>query len=116
MFERFFRIEKSRTRNEGGSGLGLAIAKHIIESHKQSITVRSTVGMGSTFAFTLDSAKTENESYDVLGMIPPDFHQRLFDQLKQKFEVKNPGTLSDAVLKFIEGEKPESNTLGGKKL
>ncbi len=61
LFERFFRIEKSRTRNEGGSGLGLAIAKHIVESHKQSITVRSTVGMGSTFAFTLDAAKTENE-------------------------------------------------------
>ena len=61
LFERFFRIEKSRTRNEGGSGLGLAIAKHIIESHKQSLTVRSTVGMGSTFAFTLDSSKTENE-------------------------------------------------------
>lgn len=61
LFERFFRIEKSRTRNEGGSGLGLAIAKHIIESHGQSLTVRSTVGMGSTFAFTLDSEKTENE-------------------------------------------------------
>lgn len=61
LFERFFRIEKSRTRNEGGSGLGLSIAKHIIESHNQSLTVRSTVGMGSTFAFTLDSAKTENE-------------------------------------------------------
>ena len=61
LFERFFRIEKSRTRNEGGSGLGLAIAKHIVESHGQSLTVRSTVGMGSTFAFTLDAAKTENE-------------------------------------------------------
>ncbi len=61
LFERFFRVEKSRTRNEGGSGLGLSIAKHIIESHGQSLTVRSTIGMGSTFAFTLDAAKTEEE-------------------------------------------------------
>lgn len=60
LFERFYRIEKSRTRNEGGSGLGLAIAKHIIESHNQTITVRSTVGLGSTFAFTLDAAHHEN--------------------------------------------------------
>jgi two-component system phosphate regulon sensor histidine kinase PhoR len=61
LFERFYRVEKSRTRNEGGSGLGLAIAKHIIESHKQAITVRSTVGLGSTFAFSLDKAKTNPE-------------------------------------------------------
>lgn len=59
LFERFYRVEKSRTRNEGGSGLGLAIAKYIIESHKQSITVRSTVGLGSTFAFSLDTAKSD---------------------------------------------------------
>jgi len=61
LFERFYRVEKSRTRNEGGSGLGLAIAKHIIESHKQNITVRSTVGLGSTFAFSLDTAKADHE-------------------------------------------------------
>jgi two-component system, OmpR family, phosphate regulon sensor histidine kinase PhoR len=57
IFERFYRVEKSRTRNEGGSGLGLAIAKHIIESHGQRITVRSSVGLGSTFAFSLDKSK-----------------------------------------------------------
>lgn len=56
IFERFYRVEKSRTRNEGGSGLGLAIAKHIVELHDQRITVRSTVGLGSTFAFSLDKA------------------------------------------------------------
>lgn len=61
LFERFYRVEKSRTRNEGGSGLGLAIAKYIIESHNQTITVRSTVGLGSTFAFSLDTAKTPQE-------------------------------------------------------
>lgn len=53
LFERFYRVDKSRSRNEGGSGLGLAICKHIIDSHNQSISVRSTEGVGSTFAFTL---------------------------------------------------------------
>lgn len=57
LFERFYRVEKSRNRHEGGSGLGLAIVKHIIESHGQSINVRSTVGVGSTFAFTLNKGK-----------------------------------------------------------
>jgi len=55
LFERFFRGDKSRTRKEGegGSGLGLAIVKHILEAHAQTINVRSTLGVGSTFAFTL---------------------------------------------------------------
>jgi two-component system phosphate regulon sensor histidine kinase PhoR len=57
LFERFYRIEKSRNRHEGGSGLGLAIVKHIIESHHQVINVRSTVDVGSTFAFTLKKGK-----------------------------------------------------------
>jgi len=56
LFERFYRVDKSRSRNEGGSGLGLAICKHIIDSHNQSISVRSTEGVGSTFAFTLKKA------------------------------------------------------------
>tara|TARA_B100000508_G_C11465858_1_gene282489 strand:+ start:34881 stop:35915 length:1035 start_codon:yes stop_codon:yes gene_type:complete len=53
LFERFYRVEQSRNRNEGGSGLGLAICKHIIESHNQTINVRSTVDVGSTFTFSL---------------------------------------------------------------
>lgn len=60
LFERFYRVEKSRNRNEGGSGLGLAICKHIIESHGQTISVRSTVGLGSTFAFSLDKSKSQS--------------------------------------------------------
>lgn len=56
LFERFFRTDKSRSRRIGGSGLGLAIVKHILESHQQTITVRSTVDIGSTFAFTLERA------------------------------------------------------------
>ncbi len=59
VFERFYRGEKSRTRNRGGgSGLGLAIVKHIIEAHRQTINVRSTLGVGSTFAFTLQKEKS----------------------------------------------------------
>lgn len=53
LFERFYRVGKSRARNEGGTGLGLAIVKHLVEAHGQTIDVRSTVGQGSTFSFTL---------------------------------------------------------------
>jgi len=56
VFERFYRVDKSRSRHAGGSGLGLAIVKHILEAHDQSISVRSTVGEGSTFSFTLQKA------------------------------------------------------------
>jgi two-component system phosphate regulon sensor histidine kinase PhoR len=53
LFERFYRVDKHRSRAEGGSGLGLAIVKHIIEAHDQTINVRSAPGIGSTFSFTL---------------------------------------------------------------
>lgn len=56
LFERFYRVGKSRARNEGGSGLGLAIVKHIIDAHGQSIAVRSTEGQGTVFTFTLKGA------------------------------------------------------------
>jgi two-component system phosphate regulon sensor histidine kinase PhoR len=69
LFERFYRVEKSRNRNEGGSGLGLSIVKHIIESHGQSISVRSTVGLGSTFSFSLDKSKSNpNAVYSSRGI------------------------------------------------
>ncbi len=57
IFERFYRVDKSRSRHEGGSGLGLAICKHIIEGHKQTISVRSSELVGSTFAFTLKKVR-----------------------------------------------------------
>lgn len=53
LFERFYRVDKSRARNEGGTGLGLSIVKHIIEAHGHNVQVRSTEGEGSTFFFTL---------------------------------------------------------------
>jgi len=57
LFERFYRTDTSRSRQIGGSGLGLAIVKHIIEAHQQTINVRSTEGLGSTFGFTLQRVK-----------------------------------------------------------
>jgi len=56
LFDRFYRIDKHRSRFEGGNGLGLSICKHIIEAHEQTIHVRSTAGIGSTFGFTLNNA------------------------------------------------------------
>jgi len=57
LFERFYRVDKNRSRKIGGTGLGLAIVKHIIEAHNQTINVRSTVDIGSTFSFILEKAK-----------------------------------------------------------
>jgi len=53
LFDRFYRVDPSRSRSQGGSGLGLSIVKHIVEGHGQNINVRSSRGIGSTFGFTL---------------------------------------------------------------
>ena len=57
LFERFYRVDKNRSREIGGTGLGLAIVKHILEGHNQQINVRSTPGVGTTFSFILEKSK-----------------------------------------------------------
>ena len=57
LFERFYRVDKNRSREIGGTGLGLAIVKHILEGHNQQINVRSTIGVGSTFSFILEKGE-----------------------------------------------------------
>ncbi|MBI9033283.1 MAG: GHKL domain-containing protein [Bacteroidales bacterium] len=57
VFERFYRTDKGRSRDQGGSGLGLAIVKHIIEAHGETINVRSNYGEGTTFSFTLQKGR-----------------------------------------------------------
>ncbi len=56
LFERFYRVDQSRSREQGGSGLGLSIVKHIIEAHDENIFLKSTFGEGSEFSFTLEKA------------------------------------------------------------
>ena len=53
VFERFYRTDKGRSREQGGTGLGLAIVKHVVEGHGEHVSVRSELGVGSTFTFTL---------------------------------------------------------------
>jgi two-component system phosphate regulon sensor histidine kinase PhoR len=57
LFERFYRADQSRSREQGGSGLGLSIVKHIVEAHNQTVLIKSTFGMGSEFSFTMKKAK-----------------------------------------------------------
>ena len=57
LFERFYRVDQSRSREQGGSGLGLSIVKHIIEAHNETLLLKSTYKEGSEFSFTLEKAK-----------------------------------------------------------
>lgn len=60
--ERFFRVDKSRSRSQGGTGLGLAIVKHLLAAHDSKLIVESTLGSGSTFSFTLPRASSPPEA------------------------------------------------------
>ena len=65
IYERFYRVDKSRSRHAGGSGLGLAIVKHIIEAHGQSIQVQSTLNKGTSFTFELVNLDVEAEKRNI---------------------------------------------------
>ncbi len=56
VFERFYRVDKARSREQGGTGLGLSIVKHIVQSHGGEVWAKSAMGQGTTFLFTLPSA------------------------------------------------------------
>jgi len=60
LFERFYRVDKSRSREQGGTGLGLAIVKHILEAHDQKINISSKLGKGTQFSFSLNYSDVVN--------------------------------------------------------
>lgn len=60
IFERFYRVDKSRSREKGGTGLGLAIVKHILDGHNTKAEVESELGKGSTFSFKLPRVKPDS--------------------------------------------------------
>jgi two-component system phosphate regulon sensor histidine kinase PhoR len=57
LFERFYRVDQSRSREQGGSGLGLSIVKHIVEAHNEKVLLKSTFKKGSEFSFTMKKVK-----------------------------------------------------------
>ncbi len=59
LFERFYRVDKARSRELGGTGLGLAIVKHLVLAHRGTVHVASTVGEGTTFSFRIPLHATE---------------------------------------------------------
>jgi two-component system phosphate regulon sensor histidine kinase PhoR len=64
IFERFYRVEKSRAKDRGGTGLGLGIVKHIVEAHNSKVEVESVIGEGTNFFFILKKGKVINNEMD----------------------------------------------------
>jgi signal transduction histidine kinase len=61
VFERFYRVDKARSREQGGTGLGLSIVKHIVQNHGGEVWARSEQGKGATFFFTLPAFTAQKE-------------------------------------------------------
>ena len=67
LFERFYRVDKARSRELGGTGLGLAIVKHIVAAHHGTVRVQSTVGKGSVFSIHLPAGSSSNQPIPAPG-------------------------------------------------
>jgi two-component system phosphate regulon sensor histidine kinase PhoR len=65
--ERFYRVDRGRSRGSGGTGLGLAIVKHVLSRHQAHLEVTSTLGKGSTFAAVFPAARAASESSEAGG-------------------------------------------------